>query len=167
MTHYVNATQLRSALVRSFHDWWTGHCGDEIPDRSVLDPFALKGFLPYLLISDVESVPFRIRFRLVGTNVVEAAGLDFTGQYLDELVSCDSDEPWMENYRQSFDSRLPVFGTSAIPIKFGSSHLYEFGIFPLRNGGSEITQFVGIEDYFNFSRLDLASEPWLARVRKQ
>lgn len=167
MAHYANATQLRSALVRSFHDWWTDHCGDDIPDRSALDPFALKGFLPYLLISDIESEPFRIRFRLVGTKVVEAAGLDFTGRYLDELVSCDSDEPWMEDYRQSFDSRLPVLGASAIPIKFGPSHFYEFGIFPLRNGGSEVTQFVGLEDYFDFSRLDLASEPWLARVRKQ
>ena len=73
----------------------------------------------------------------------------------------------MEDYRQSFDSRLPVLGASAIPIKFGPSHFYEFGIFPLRNGGSEVTQFVGLEDYFDFSRLDLASEPWLARVRKQ
>jgi len=82
MVHYANATQLRSPLVRTVHDWWTGHRGEDVPDRSALDPFALKATLPYLLISDVEPPPFRIRYRLVGTKVVEATGLDFTGRYL-------------------------------------------------------------------------------------
>jgi hypothetical protein len=80
MAHYANVTQLRSTLVRSMHDWWTGHRGDDVPDRSALDPFALKATLPYLLISDVECAPFRIRYRLVGTKVAEATGLNFTYQ---------------------------------------------------------------------------------------
>ena len=163
MAHYANVTQLRSTLVRSMHDWWTGHRGDDVPDRSALDPFALKATLPYLLISDVECAPFRIRYRLVGTKVAEATGLNFTGQYLDELVPGDPDEPWMGDYRQSFDTRLPVLGTSTVQLISGASYFYEFGIFPMRNGGSEIVQFVGIEDYFDFSLVDLGAEPWLVR----
>jgi hypothetical protein len=139
------------------HDWWTGHRGDDFPDRSALDPFALKATLPNLLISDVECAPFRIRYRLVGTKIAEATGLNFTGQYLDELVPGDPDEPWMGDYRQSFDTRLPVLGTSTVQLISGASYFYEFGIFPMRNGGSEIVQFVGIEDYFDFSLVDLAS----------
>jgi hypothetical protein len=163
MAHYPNATQLRSTLVKSLHDWWTGHRGDDVPDRSTLDPFALKATLPYLLISDVEPAPFRIRYRLVGTKVVEATGLDFTGRYLDELVPGDPDEPWMNDYRRSFDTRLPVIGGSTVQITSGASYHYEFGIFPVRNGGPGIVQFVGVEDYFDFSLVDLGSKPWLIR----
>jgi len=25
MAHYANATQLRSLLIKSLHDWWIGH----------------------------------------------------------------------------------------------------------------------------------------------
>jgi hypothetical protein len=145
------------------HDWWTDHRDDDIPDRTALDPFALKATLPYLLISDVERDPFRIRFRHVGTKVAEATGLGFTGRYLDELVPSDPDEPWMGDYRHSFDTRMPVFGGSTVKMKSSAGYFYEFGMFPLRNGGCEIVQFVGVEDYFDFSLVDLGSEPWLIR----
>ena len=163
MAHYTNATQARSPLVRSMSDWWNAHRGEDVPDRSTLDPFALKATLPYLLISDVEPTPFRIRYRLVGTKVVEATGLDFTGRYLDELVPGDPDEPWMSDYRRSFDTRMPVIGRSTVQMTSGASYHYEFGIFPVRNGGPHIVQFVGVEDYFDFSLVDLGSEPWLIR----
>jgi hypothetical protein len=163
MAHYADPTQLQSTLIKSLHDWWTGHCGDDIPDRSSLDPFGLKAVLPYLLISDVETTPFRIRYRLVGTKVVEATGLDFTGQYLDALLPGDPDEPWMGDYRKSFDTRLPVIGMSTVRMKIGASYFYEFGMYPMRNGSAEIAQFVGIEDYFDFSLVDMGAEPWLVR----
>jgi hypothetical protein len=35
----------------------------------------------------------------------------------------------------------------------------------MRNDSPEIAQFVGIEDYVDFSRVDLGSEPW--PIRKQ
>jgi hypothetical protein len=163
MAHYTDATQLNSPVVKSVHDWWTGHRGDDVADRSALNPLSWKAILPYLLISDVECAPFRIRYRLVGTKVAEATGLDFTGRYLDELVPGDPDEPWMSDYRHSFDTRMPVIGTSTVHMKSGASYIYEFGMFPLRNGGSEIVQFVGVEDYFDFSLVDAGSEPWLIR----
>ena len=38
-----------------------------------------------LWLVDLEENPFRVRYRLVGTEVVRYTGLDFTGRYLDEL----------------------------------------------------------------------------------
>jgi hypothetical protein len=161
MAHYLNATQLRSKLVKSLHDWWVDHCNGGIPDRSALDPFALKTLLPNMLIAEVERDPLRIRYRLVGTRVVEATGIDFTGQYLDDLVPGDPDEPWMDDYRRSFESGKPVLGLSRVQLKSGASYYYEFGIFPMRQGGAEVAQFLGIEDYFDFSLVDAGAEPWL------
>lgn len=165
MTHYADAAQLRSTLVRSLYDWWVANRGEEIPDRSAFEPAQMKAALPYLLISDIEREPFRVRYRLVGTKVVEATGIDFTGRYLDELVPGDPDEPWMQDYRQSFDTRTPVIGASTVYMKSGASFFYEFGIFPLRNGGAEIAQFIGVEDYFGFSLADIGSEPWQVHHR--
>jgi hypothetical protein len=167
MAHYTDATQLRSPLIRSVHDWWAANRGADIPDRSALDPFSLKASLPYLLISDVERAPFRIRYRLVGTKVADATGIDFTGHYLDELVPGDPDEPWMSDYRLSFVTRMPVIGNSTVRMKSGASYFYEFGMFPMRNGGTDIVQFVGVEDYFDFSLVELASEPWKLQDPKQ
>ncbi|HEV8389404.1 MAG TPA: hypothetical protein VGQ35_06165 [Dongiaceae bacterium] len=79
----------------------------------------MKPFLPYLLISDVEHNPFRIRYRLVGTKVVEATGMDFTGRYLDELLPSDEDEPRMDDYAAAYHGRCPVAGRTVISVRSG------------------------------------------------
>ncbi len=56
-----------------------------LPDRADLDPAEIPLLLPYILISEVEQ-PFRIRYRLIGTEVVHVTGMNFTGHYLDELI---------------------------------------------------------------------------------
>jgi hypothetical protein len=53
----------------------------------------------------------------------------------------------MNDYRFSFDTRLPVIGGSTVRMKNGAGYHYEFGIFPVHNGGPDIVQFVGVEDY--------------------
>jgi hypothetical protein len=96
--------------------------------------------------------------------MVEATGINFTGCYLDELMPGDPDEPWMNDYRHSFDTKMPVLGRCTVQMKSGARYSYEFGMFPLRKGGSEIAQFIGREDYFDFSLVDMGSEPWLAQL---
>lgn len=160
MTRYRTFSDVQSELVRALHAWWMAHRAGDIPPRTALEPADLKRLLPNLLIADVEADPFRIRYRLVGTKVVAATGLDFTGRYLDQLVPVDSDEPWMADYREAFATRAPVAGASVIPTQTGSLYLYEFGIFPLRGEGRDIVQFVSIEDYFDFTRWHGMLEPW-------
>lgn len=154
---------LKSTMVRSLQAWWTMKCGLDIPDRSDLDPNDIKPLLPNLFISDVEHDPFRIRYRLVGTRAIEATGLDITGRYLDDLLPADSSECWTEYYRQAYRTRCPVFGTSVAPTTSGGHFSYEFGLFPLRKGGSDIQQFVALEDYFDLTSTLLELVEWRAR----
>ena len=66
MTTYSSPTEARSVRIQVLNRWWVDHAQGDIPDRSDLHPDDLKTLLPYLLISDVEHNPFRIRYRLVG-----------------------------------------------------------------------------------------------------
>lgn len=147
-------------MVHSLQEWWRDNAHDGIPDRANFQPGDFTRLLPYLLISDVEHAPFRIRYRLVGTRVVEATGLDITGRYLDELDPVNEEEPWADDYALAYETRKPVVGTTTVRTKSGLRFVYEFGIFPVSKGGNAVEQFVAVEDYFEFSHLFHELEEW-------
>lgn len=136
-------------MVRTLHRWWRERCAGDIPDRADLDPADLKPLLPNLFIVEVEHDPFRLRYRLVGSRATEVTGHGITGRYLDNLLPANTDEPWIENYRTACRTRAPLFGTVEAPTRGGGRFTYEFGLFPLRKGGTAVEQIVAIEDYFD------------------
>lgn len=138
-------------MVRTLHRWWLDRCAGDVPDRADLDPADLKPLLPNLFLIEVEPAPFRIRYRLAGTRVTEVTGYDITGHYLDNLLPADASEPWVEHYRTAYRTRRPLFGAVNAPARGGGYFTYEFGLFPLRKGGTAVEQFVSIEDYFDLA----------------
>jgi hypothetical protein len=151
----------RSPMVREMHAWWLAHRGPSgIPDRRDLDPAAMRSLLPNLFIADIEPAPFRVRYRLVGTKAVRVTGFDITGRYLDELLNADLDVPWMDYYRTVYDSREPLMGSVVVPTSSGGTFPYEFGLFPITQGGTTVAQVAAIEDYFDF---DLTAAQLVAR----
>lgn len=148
-------------MVRDLHEWWIGKSGASgAPDRATVDPFELRSLLPNLLIAEAEHSPFRVRYRLVGTKVVEVTGMDITGRYLDELLSAEPDQPWISHYRTVYDTQRPLLGATTVPTSTGSMFTYEFGIFPLRKGGERVEQFIAVEDYFGLQSTLIQVEPW-------
>jgi hypothetical protein len=147
MSAWQDITQTHSERVLALDAWWRAKAGSRpLPDRTDLDPSEITQLLPYVLISEVVC-PFRVRYRLLGTEVVQIAGMDFTGCYLDELIPPGDEEAWMDNYRLCFDSACPVYGLSTVRTLYGGSFSYEFGIWPLTTGSPQISQFIGLEDY--------------------
>ena len=57
-----------------------------LPGRQHLDPIDIPHLLPNVWLVDVARDPYRFRFRLVGTAVVEYAGEDNTGRWFDESL---------------------------------------------------------------------------------
>jgi hypothetical protein len=148
MARWLEIDQTTSDKIRQMHAWWLVKRGQRpLPDRLDVDPAELKALLPYILICDCGLDPFRVRYRLIGTRVVEVSGFNFVGRYLDELTPPDGDEPWAEHYRVAYDSRMPVYGATTVPTMHGDLFRYEFSIFPLTNGGSQVEQFLALEDY--------------------
>jgi hypothetical protein len=161
MTTWTNPDDCLSELVKLLHAWWEAARGTaDVPDRSDLRPDEMKPLLPFLFIADAEHEPFRVRYRLVGTKATEVTGFDVTGYYLDQLLSAEPDQPWMDHYRRAYTTRRPLLGATTVPTTDGKLLTYEFGIFPLRRGGQAIEQFVAIEDYFGrISKIDQVA-PW-------
>lgn len=147
-----------SLQVKALHAWWMAHRRDaDMPDRSALWPGDIVKLLPSIFLSELQRHPFRIRYRLVGTRAVALTGFDFTGRYLDEMQREDAQVPWAEYYREVLETRRPLMGSVTVAAKAGGTFKYEFGIFPLTLGSTEVSQFIAIEDYFDFR---LASAQW-------
>lgn len=161
MTTWTNPEECLSELVKLLHAWWDAARGPaDVPDRADLRPDEMKPLLPFLFIADAEHDPFRVRYRLAGTRATEVTGFDITGRYLDELLSAEPDQPWMDHYRRVYHTRKPLLGATTVPTSDGKLFTYEFGIFPLRNGGETIDQFVAVEDYFGLISKIVQVEPW-------
>ena len=159
--------ELASGKVREFDTWWRAHCGDGgIPDRSAFDPTAFPRLLPNMIISEAETDPFRIRYRLVGTKVADVLNIDFTGRYLDQLVDGATDTPWQDYFFAAFQQRVPILGAVTEATLAGGSFTFEFGIFPVTAGGTEVKQFLCIEDYFDFNLTSAELIPWSLRDAK-
>jgi hypothetical protein len=161
MTTWTDPEDCLSQLVKRLHAWWiAARSSADVPDRADLRPDEMKPLLPFLFIADAEHDPFRIRYRLVGTRATEVTGFDVTGRYLDELLSAEPDQPWMDHYRRAYVTRKPLLGATTVPTSDGKLFTYEFGIFPLRRGGDTIDQFVAVEDYFGLISQIVQVEPW-------
>jgi len=161
MTTWTNPEENLSDLVQILHAWWEAARGDyDVPDRADLHPEEMIRLLPCLFIADAEHDPFRVRYRLMGTRAAEVTGFDVTGHYLDELLSAEPDQPWMDHYKRAYLTRKPLLGATTVPTSVGKLFTYEFGIFPLRHGGTTVEQFVAVEDYFGLSAKIIQPEPW-------
>jgi hypothetical protein len=158
---WTDPASSRSPMVHALNDWFLARRGlNGLVDRSALDPAEITPLLPYLMLTDVEAEPFRIRYRLVGTTVVACSGVEFTGRYLDEILTGGTDTSWIDYYRKSYDLRCPIFGAANETTKRGLDFRFEFAMFPLTKGGDEIRQFVAIEEYFDFKYQSDPIDPW-------
>jgi len=156
---------VKSEAVRHLNAWWLEHRGQSgVPDRRDFDPTGFPRLLPNMIISDVQPDPFRIRYRLVGTKVADVLNFDFTGHYLDEMVDEASNTPWLDYYAASYASRQPLFGSVTERTVAGGTFTFEFGIYPVAvGGGTEIRQFLSVEDYFGFHLTSAELLPWTIR----
>ena len=145
--HDVDA--IGSALIRQLHSYWDGkRNGRLLPRKSDIDPADIKPMLPFLLLADYATDPFRLRYRLVGTEVVSIYGMNFTGRWLHELDFGDQVEGgWTQLYKAVFDSGRPIFGAARLLAVSGIEMDYEFGLFPLSDNGTTPTHCMDFNDY--------------------
>ncbi len=74
-----------SENVKAAYQYWLSkYVPDRLPGRQQIDPVEIPRLLPGIWLLDISRVPFRLRYRLVGTSIVDAMGFDPTGRWLDE-----------------------------------------------------------------------------------
>lgn len=118
--------------------YWQAQRGDRrMPARKDIDPLEIGPvLLPHLLLCDLVDHGQRIRYRLVGTNVVRRWGFDPTGRFLDESMS-----PYFaylaELNRLVAEERAPIHAVSAfrwgVNRELEAHHL----LLPLSKGGTD------------------------------
>src|SRR3546814_17510594 len=109
-----------------------------------------KTLLPYTthfrsLIADIEHSPFRVRFRLVGTKVVEATGIEFTGKYLDEITLPDDEGPVLESYQLASESKCAVLTRMKWHLDANTIGEYDACFMPLSENGRTVDKALGLE----------------------
>lgn len=144
--------------IKQLHDYWTLCRGNRaMPRRADIDPADIPHLLPNIYLVDIERAPFRVRYRVVGTNAVEWQGRDFTGYYLDELRFNKPDEI-LALYRRATEEKAPSFRSTTWPMPSGITRAVETAVFPLSEDGELISQCIAIEDFEEFR--DASYLPW-------
>jgi hypothetical protein len=145
----VDLDRIRSPRIHGLrHYWESKRAGRSMPDRDDIDPADLIPLLPHLMIVEAEPQPFRVRYRLAGTKVVEMNRIELTGRYLDELVGNGTNYAMLglDAYRRAWSQECPVYGTYDWPAASGAIYEVEFAIFPLALAGTA-GQFIALEDW--------------------
>lgn len=150
-SNLVDAGRITSPLVRALHRYWQSKGRDGLlPARGAIDPTEIPQLLPYLVIAEIEAAPLRVRYRLVGTRVVEDHGADFTNRYLED---CNfAVEPLLlECYRQLVETQAPVFAYYEWHKEDwqgakGAVGANETGFFPLSSDGARVDFSISLAD---------------------
>jgi hypothetical protein len=73
--------------LRRLYDYWSAcrPSGQALPGRQHIDPCAVPDLLAWIWLLDVARHPLRFRYRLLGTEQVDAMKRDITGRFLDEV----------------------------------------------------------------------------------
>ena len=139
--------------------------GRRCPSRADIEPLEMKSILPYLMLTDITHDPFRVRYRLVGTEVVRVSHFDFTGHFLDQIAFDNDDKIDYEAfYRAVTQSGLPGFGIVHWMAHNVAHRWIEFLICPLSNDSSTTTQCIAAEDYEPLNPIEFDS---IERVKRR
>lgn len=113
------------------------------PARRDIDALEIPALLlPYLQITEQTEGNGRIRFRLVGTGIVDAYGADPTGKYMDDIYSGERLHRVEANYRAVCTSHQPVLVINHYLSKPPGSRVCHRLIMPLADDGVTIRQFL-------------------------
>ena len=138
-------------LGLAFEHWNEVRGARAMPRRRDIDPASLTQALPHLQITEAIDGGNRFRYRLVGSAIVQAFGGDFTGKYVDELVSGRRDSFVHACYRAVCSSGRPAFVRS----KYMTTRYVDLTanrmLMPLSEDGREVNQILGALT-FEFTR---------------
>jgi len=156
--------RIRSPRVRSvFMHWREARKGRVFPRRSDIDPSAMRAAIGHVIIAGLSYDPFRVLYRLVGTEIVRWSKEDFTNRYADELVFQDDPRDWTDYYRMVVELRTVGFGITYWRTTPARPYWIEHIICPLSSDGTAIDQCLAAEDYEEMSWEDFAALPPVVR----
>jgi hypothetical protein len=108
--------------------WLGQRKGSRLPASADIDPAAIKSALPHVMITGISYDPFRVLYRLVGTEIVRWARFEFCARHhfaraaVPRTQRLDLDPP---KPRPGGDETLGVAGTGRVEHLCGESMLHD------------------------------------------
>jgi hypothetical protein len=145
---YDNVEAVRSPIILEMLGYWRSKmAGGRLPRPADIDPVEIPKLIPSIVICELESDPFRVRYRLAGTRQVHILGNELTGRYVDELDWPEG--PFVHRiFARARDTAAPVFGFYHWGFREGTPGASEFGLFPLSEDGGTVSRVLGIDEFF-------------------
>src|SRR5882724_9456849 len=133
MYQFLERDQLQSVDIgRLYEHWAAQRQGRAFPSKGDIDPTAIVSCLPFMSIAEIHQEPLRIRYRLVGTEIVRLRGGDFTWKWMHELGwNQETIAEFLTQYDTMLRRRQPIFGVDDILWIDGRPRLYEWALLPL------------------------------------
>ncbi len=148
MLRITDVRQIESEVIRRLFVYWQSKCRNgAIPRRQDIDPSDIAAVLPQIIMVDFEQHPFRVRYRLVGTHIVEMTGFEFTGRYLDEIASKDVQDDFLECYRKVSEDKVPLLSRMTWRFTDDVTGTYDLCVLPLDDDGRVATKAIAVECY--------------------
>jgi hypothetical protein len=136
----------KTAELKRLYGYWSEKAGDRaMPSRSDLDPIIdIPELTSNLWLVEVEPDPPGFRVRLLGTEVVNRYGADFTGKRLDEVDLGDQGDAIRREYVEVVGSKKPLYARHQIHIEGTATFLpYERVLLPLSDEGETVNMILG------------------------
>lgn len=138
-------------IMAALLGFWEAARGDRaMPAISDVDPLRLGGkLLPHLMLIDLVEGGARLRYRLCGTAVAEAAGADLAGTHVDELNPNPAYTRYIDGlYRRCLAERRPIYSESRyLAHRSSGLRVTRRLICPLGDGGETIVRFVSAQTF--------------------
>jgi hypothetical protein len=138
--------------VRGIFNYWRArHPEHGLPGRQHLDPADVVRLLPGIWLLDVQRLPFRLRYRLVGTRIVSSIGREVTGLWMDEAHPDSSRRPdYFQRYERVVESGQPSWRRGRPQLWIHEDYTYlENLVLPLARDGRTVDMllaFTGVHD---------------------
>ena len=109
-TIYESVAAVRSPIIREMLAYWESKRVDgRLPRPADIDPTEIPRLIATIVICDLETNPFRVRYRLAGTRQVHILGNELTGRYVDEMNW--EEAPFVHRiFARAQETAAPVFG---------------------------------------------------------
>lgn len=150
---FMERSEVTSRLILALEAYWDGLRSDRVmPRRDEVDPVDLARWLPYISIMELHYEPFRVRYRVVGTEVARINGEDFSNRWLD-------DTGWSPQaidlnrllYAKVAETQRPLYGLSTISFAGRSDWVFEWVLLPLSHDGRTVTHCLSLDDMTSIS----------------
>lgn len=152
----MNATDrpwLHDPVLSEALRYWDGKCrAGLLPARAAIDPLELDAtLLPHIVLTELVRLGSRrrFRFRLAGTAMTAAAGLELTGLFVDALNPNKKYAAYIEGiYDLATEQRRPVYSESlAMAARTAAARRTRRLFCPLASDGQTIDMFFSAQTF--------------------